>query len=259
MSNAKFDIELAAERPRLLYLARHGQAGGSDYNQLTEKGREQAGLLGKYLADSSIDFDFIACGTLGRQRETLEICREMLQKGERRMIEPVELPGLDEIAPDIWYTLAEELRRRDKSFRQEFHAWIAALRKRDRSNPTIYARAMKRLLAMWITEDYQSSHIASFKEYHKGVLSIPASLPQQDSIQKILLISSGTPISLLMGSALRWELEPSLGLLRWIRNTSLSIFSIGGRGGGGGGGGRWEPVSLNGLPHLPPGESGTII
>ncbi len=236
---------------QLVYLARHGQAGGSGYNQLTAKGRQQAEHLGRYLAASEIDFDFIACGTLGRQQETLAVCREILKKEGRQLAEPLELAGLDEIAPEIWYVLAEELHKREHGFRQEFHFWANALRKRDKSDPVRYGQVMKRLLTTWVEGDYQDNSILTFGQFHKKVLSVYERISTERAAKRILLISSGTPISLLMGAALQWELKRSLMLLRWLHNTSLSIFSIED--------GRWEPVSLNSLPHLPVGESATII
>ncbi len=56
----------------VIYLIRHGQAsfGSEDYDQLSELGRRQAGLLGVHLRNSGVPFDALISGTLRRQRDT---------------------------------------------------------------------------------------------------------------------------------------------------------------------------------------------
>jgi broad specificity phosphatase PhoE len=65
----------------VIYLVRHGQAVAEAYGSaprggLTERGREQARLVGEALAARADIFDVASCGTLPRQQETLEIILE---------------------------------------------------------------------------------------------------------------------------------------------------------------------------------------
>lgn len=54
-----------------LYLIRHGQAGSlTDYDRLSETGREQARRLGEYLAGQGVRFQAVYTGELQRQRQT---------------------------------------------------------------------------------------------------------------------------------------------------------------------------------------------
>jgi len=54
-----------------LYLIRHGQAGSrTDYDCLSETGREQARRLGEYLAAQGVRFEAVYTGELQRQRQT---------------------------------------------------------------------------------------------------------------------------------------------------------------------------------------------
>jgi broad specificity phosphatase PhoE len=56
----------------IVYLIRHGQAsfGGSDYDVLSDRGRAQALLLGRYLRDHDVQIDRAESGTLRRQVDT---------------------------------------------------------------------------------------------------------------------------------------------------------------------------------------------
>lgn len=58
---------------RSLLLVRHGQAsfGKNDYDNLSERGHEQAFLLGQSLAQRGIRPERIVCGTMKRHRQTV--------------------------------------------------------------------------------------------------------------------------------------------------------------------------------------------
>ncbi|HEX5739103.1 MAG TPA: phosphoglycerate mutase family protein, partial [Hydrogenophaga sp.] len=55
-----------------LYLVRHGQAsfGAEDYDQLSERGRQQSVQLGRYWAARGLVFDAVITGTLRRHEQT---------------------------------------------------------------------------------------------------------------------------------------------------------------------------------------------
>jgi phosphohistidine phosphatase SixA len=57
---------------RKIYLVRHGQAslGAADYDNLSERGEQQALRLGEYFASRGITFDAAYGGTLKRHAQT---------------------------------------------------------------------------------------------------------------------------------------------------------------------------------------------
>ncbi|KRB04336.1 histidine phosphatase family protein [Lysobacter sp. Root690] len=59
-----------------IHLIRHGQAafGAADYDQLSERGREQSRLLGAALAPLAGEGDIAICGGMRRHRQTAEEC-----------------------------------------------------------------------------------------------------------------------------------------------------------------------------------------
>lgn len=59
-----------------VYLLRHGQAsfGAEDYDQLSELGVEQAGLLGRALKGAGVKPAAVACGRMRRHTQTASAC-----------------------------------------------------------------------------------------------------------------------------------------------------------------------------------------
>lgn len=220
-----------------VYLARHGQAGGLRYNELTALGREQAQALGRWLKERRIAFDVAVSGSLERQQETLDLVLEKLGQNPARSV----LPALDEISPRVWFAAGEVLRRRDPEFREQFEAWLDGLRKEGRGAQRGYLVVLEKALRAWIGGELAETGIEGFAEFQERVLSAPAALAALGG-KRILAISSGTPIALLIGRAQQLGLEDSLDLMRRLHNTALSIFDCGPE--------RWLALETNQSLHL---------
>ncbi|MCR9145217.1 MAG: histidine phosphatase family protein [bacterium] len=247
--------ENESQSKRKLYLIRHGQAGGEKYNKLTPLGEKQARALGVYFARQKIQVDLAATGTLERQRETYQLFAEAFtSETGRPPPEPTVVPGLDEITPDIWFTLGEELRHKDPEFRGDFKQWLGSLRESEKRGVAkeAYINVLTQVIEVWVKGDYEASDIESFQDFYERVLGTRAQLPgtQANSdadggspARDLVVISSGTPIALLIGKALGFDLQRSLEFTRRVANTSLSIFETSGDL-------AWEPITINSLPHL---------
>jgi len=83
-------------------LVRHAQAsfGAEDYDQLSATGREQARLLGEWLARGRRGFDAAVTGTLRRHHETARICLSQVPVALRPAGDPCADPGFDEYDSD---------------------------------------------------------------------------------------------------------------------------------------------------------------
>lgn len=240
---------------RRLYLARHGQAGGQNYNKLTPAGETQARALGDYFAAEGLRMDRAAHGSLGRQRETYELFAERYGAGAPAAD---ELPGLDEITPEIWFGIGEELRHDDQNFRDQFREWLSSLRDSEKRGVSkeAYISVLRRILETWVAGNYERTDIPSFAQFHADVRGAFAQLTERlksaaDGEQHIA-ISSGTPIALMVGDAFGLDLPRSLRLMRFIQNTSVSVFQYSEELDA------LEVVNFNGTPHLSKG-TGTDI
>ena len=232
-----------------IYLVRHGQAGGQDYNKLTAAGEEQARLLGRYLKRAGIHFDSTATGSLGRQQETLQLIRS--EMSAEACPEPDTHNELNEIEPRVFAALAADLRGQDDHFRRELERWTDSLykdsqRATDPDAVQNYRSLLTRMLRHWILErGPDRGRIPSFEQFRATVLSVRTKVKGK----RILLISSGTPIALLIAAAFAPLQKPTtaLRILQYIQNTSLSVFHQHGS--------RWEPVRINCTPHIDPADS----
>jgi broad specificity phosphatase PhoE len=68
-----------------IYLVRHGQAsfGSANYDQLSQRGVEQARLLGEWFANSRQKFHRVVVGDMKRHRQTADACIAALPKAQR--------------------------------------------------------------------------------------------------------------------------------------------------------------------------------
>ncbi|MEQ9364257.1 MAG: histidine phosphatase family protein [Leptospirales bacterium] len=237
----------ATQMKRKLYLIRHGQAGGEKYNKLTPLGERQARALGVYFARQKIKVDLAATGSLERQQETYQLFSEAFAaEAGAPPPAPTIVPGLDEITPDIWFTLGEELRHKDPEFRDDFKHWLGSLRESEKRGVAkeAYINVLTQVIKVWVKGDYQARDIESFQDFHQRVLETRTQLPGATTHPgDLVVISSGTPIALLIGEALGFDLKRSLEFTRRVANTSLSIFEMNGDA-------AWEPITINSLPHL---------
>lgn len=74
-----------------LVLVRHGQAslGAADYDRLSDLGRRQARLLGRYWAETGHAFDRVVVGPLRRHQETFEELALGVREGGALLPEPL--------------------------------------------------------------------------------------------------------------------------------------------------------------------------
>src|SRR5262249_19597706 len=102
-----------------LTLVRHGQASffAQSYDQLSELGRRQAGLLGDFWVRQQRVFDEVYTGPRRRQRHTAELVGERYRHAGVPWPEPITLPEFDEYdLGGMLHNLAPDLAGRDRSF-----------------------------------------------------------------------------------------------------------------------------------------------
>lgn len=68
-----------------VYLVRHGQAsfGATDYDVLSERGQQQARVLGDAFARMQPRFESVVCGDMQRHRQTAQACLDAMGRDAR--------------------------------------------------------------------------------------------------------------------------------------------------------------------------------
>ncbi|MCB1173515.1 MAG: histidine phosphatase family protein [Leptospiraceae bacterium] len=232
-----------------IYLIRHGQASANApvYDQLSRTGYEQTRELGRYWAARQLPIDLIACGTLQRQKQSMQSFQEGLHSTGGRQDETsltgktACFPALDEIPESTWRALGSELRSSDPRLERHFQSWLQLRSSGSRRAGLFFSKITAAVLLYWLEGKHQP-HIPSFADFHHKVLQILTEIRQFQEQQHIVLFSSGTPIALLCGQALGLKAAQSLALVRTIRNSSISILEMHRR--------QLQLVSLNCTPHL---------
>lgn len=226
-----------------IHLIRHGQANASglNYDKLTEKGVLQAKNLGKRLAENGFHFSIYGRGSLVRHRETLEgILDGMAGTSSSSCIHSMdsaqllEQPGLNEVDPETWKALAQEIAAGDASFAGMLEQLKDSEGSRRRRR---LAAVTGRVLDFWIRG--QSDE---FQEFRRGVLDSLQNIASHRGSGPALVVSSGTPIAIAIAEAMG-QSAPEF-IFHWLRhlsNTSYSILDISSG---------WKALQVNSLDHL---------
>ncbi len=211
-----------------LYLVRHGQAsfGAADYDNLSPLGHQQAVRLGEYFAAKGLWFDGVLIGTLRRHAQTYAgICQ-----GAGLELPALEWRGLNEYDSDaVVKAVHSEPLSTDhtpENYRHHF-------------------RLLKAGLAAWMNGSAQPAGMPSYTEFVSGITTaldhVRENFADNDKA-KVLIVSSGGPISTAVGHVLGTSPETTIELNLRIRNSSVTEFAYTPK--------RHMLVTYNTLPHL---------
>lgn len=207
-----------------LYLVRHGQAslGADNYDQLSPLGHRQSQRLGEYWKEVGLSFDAVLLGTLTRHAETLA----GIERGLGQALPRQTWPGLNEY---------------------DAEAVIAAIHPGPRARPNTpelyrqHFRWLRQGLNAWMQGAVQPEGMAAWPDFVAGVMSA-LTHAQQHHAGRVLVVSSGGPISIALGQLLGMPAQSSIELNLQMRNTSVSELRASAQG--------HRVISFNTLPHL---------
>lgn len=208
-----------------LTLVRHAQAafGTDDYDRLTELGHRQSRWLGEYFAERGMHFDRVITGTLRRHRETLAGISETLAG----LPTARELQGLNEYQAER--LLAAHL------------GGDGVARIRQGSDRREHFRILREALYAWVDGTLKADAHAPFAAFAAGVReSLEAA--RAPGAERVLVVSSGGPISTLIGSVLGVPPRIMVDLNLQARNTGVTEIRTGVK--------NIHCVSFNNVPHL---------
>lgn len=205
-----------------LVLVRHAQAsfGADDYDKLSELGWRQSRWLGEYFAERGITFDRVVRGSLRRHAETLAGIAE----GLGRALEADADERLNEYQADVLLRA---------------HTGKNAFRKEgDRRE---HFRILREALYAWTDGalDIEAQH--RFDTFRGRVLAALAALRSGEA-RRVLVVSSGGPISTVLAEVLGMPLRGVVDLNLQTRNTGITELQAGAN--------RIHCVSFNNVPHL---------
>ena len=209
-----------------LVLVRHGQAsfGADDYDRLSELGWRQSRWLGEYFAERGTAFDRVMRGSLRRHAETLAGIAE----GMGQALDGAEDARLDEYDSNALLNAhlkgnpmpeGGDRRKHFRILREAMYAWTdGALIGKPGAHPhEPFA-------------DFRGRVLAALADARKG------------AAKRVLVVSSGGPISTMLADVLGMPLRGVVDLNLQTRNTGITELQSGAS--------RIHCVSFNNVPHL---------
>jgi broad specificity phosphatase PhoE len=205
-----------------LVLVRHGQAsfGAKDYDKLSELGWRQSRWLGEYFAERGAAFDLVMRGSLRRHAETLVGIGE----GMGKPLEGGEDARLNEY---------------------DSHSLLSAHLKGSSLPPggdrREHFRILREAMYAWTDGTLAGAPHQPFAEFRARVLAALSAM-RSGAAKRVLVVSSGGPISTILAEVLGMPLRGVVDLNLQTRNTGISELQASAS--------RIHCVSFNNVPHL---------
>ena len=210
-----------------IVMVRHGQAAfaSDDYDRLTDIGWEQARLLGEHFSGLDQEFDAVFIGTMRRHRETLAGIRDVYAQctPAKGLPDANTLPGLNEY---------------------DFHSLVDAYLQNtgqniDRRDARSFYRSLRLALLAWSRNELNDV-AESWSDFESRVGGTLASLAAANG--RVLVVSSGGPISALLRKVLKLDVETMVNLNLQAKNSAITRYFTKGE--------QFHLNTFNAVPHL---------
>lgn len=209
-----------------LYLVRHAQAsfGEDNYDRLSALGHQQSRWLGEYFKSRKVEFDQVICGDMVRHHETAEGIASGMGLNSSRIDTHSQWNEFDfERLVEVYLAARPDEAPKDDAPR---HEWFQILRK---------------ALIAWSEDRLEGELKESWTDFEQRVATaVSLATSQSDRNSKVLVISSGGPISMAIRQILQAPAPTMIRMNLQTRNSSYSHLFFNERS-----------IELSGFNHVP--------
>lgn len=200
-----------------LYLIRHGQAsfGADNYDNLSQLGKSQSRHLGQVFRQQGIMPTHILAGSLQRQQQTARCLLEGLQQDVALATEPAWNEFDHEDVLRVFETasgkgsLREQLARADDKEACFQAFFVAAIRR-------------------WVEGQHDTAYTESWCAFQQRIVQTFQRLAEQTAPEdRILVVTSGGPVSMVVQQLLKLDTETALRLNWRLVNAGITKVSLG--------------------------------
>jgi broad specificity phosphatase PhoE len=220
-----------------LYVVRHAQAsfGKPEYDQLSELGFRQAGLLGQFLEQTGLQFEALYAGEMKRHLDTARALLPRLPsaangKGLRILPEFNEFDMASVVNLQL-----PQLIRENPALGRDIDAFF--------TDPHALYRILNITLARWINNPEGVEGVETWPAFTRRVWrGLEKIIRDSGRGRTMALVTSGGPLAALLQKALQIPDMSAIDLAWQIRNASVSTFKFSA--------GRFSLAAFNSVAHL---------
>jgi broad specificity phosphatase PhoE len=209
-----------------LFLVRHAQASflEQNYDKLSERGEEQARLLGQYWAQRNIVFDRVCTGPRARQKDTVKFMNNEYRKAGLKFPEPLVLAEFDEYQGEaVLERSLPGLLENDRTIRNLHSAFQSSSDSAERR--TTFQKLFAAVISKWVVGAIAPPGVESWPEFCSRVNSgLTKSVSAGGRRKQVAIVTSGGPIAVAMQRALNLSPQDTLQVSWMSRNCSWSEF-----------------------------------
>jgi broad specificity phosphatase PhoE len=224
-----------------LHIVRHAQASlfADDYDQLSEHGFRQSALLGEYLSDQQLQFDYVFVGPRLRHRQTAETAIPEIASDPSAVIEIGELDEhqVDRLLSHHVAELSEQFPRVAEC-RAAFHAAES-----DQDRRRTFAILFEEVANLWVKGECPLFGVESWAEFSARVnAGIDRMIAMTGKGKKAIAFTSAGTVAATLHRALQCPDEVALGLGWRVWNCSLTEYAFSRH--------RFSLDQFNAVPHM---------
>nr|NJM03296.1 histidine phosphatase family protein [Desulfobacula sp.] len=202
------------------FFFRHGQGsfGTDNYDRLSERGVQQAKILGQHLAACHIHFDAVYSGSLERQKDTARRVKEVYLEKDLFFPELLVDESWNEMdSNQVWETQIKMMIQDEPGLLDEI--------KMDPGDKKAFQKVFSRVMDRWVSGDFDGPGDITWKGFRQQVRQgLNALCETAGPSGKIAVFSSGGPISVAVQAALDLSGLKTLDLLWQLMNASITRF-----------------------------------